>query len=151
MDETARQIEDRIKTSRENLKSNFSELENKVKTATDWRHYFKEHTGSMMAGAFAGGVVLSTLTRKSRRPSVHRYENAPQEAVPTKASSSQHKMRNAFEDVKGALVGVAATKFKSVLSEVVPGFAEHIAKAADSAPEQTETTSAPRPRPLEPS
>lgn len=134
MDETPSQIEDRIRMNRENLKANFAELEDKVKTATDWRHYFREHTGPILAGAFASGMVLSAVMRKSPRMSVERQDNGSRESIPDykKASAVRHQMHSAFDEVKGALLGMATSKVKSVLSEAVPGFAEHAKKAAES-------------------
>ena len=42
------------------------------------------------------------------------------------------------DSIKSALVGAAATKFKGILGEVVPGFKEHLAKAeADRGREST--------------
>ena len=56
MGETTDQIENHIENKREDLKSNLEELETRVKSATDWRHYFSEHTGSIIATAFGVGV-----------------------------------------------------------------------------------------------
>jgi hypothetical protein len=61
------QIERRIAATREDLKSNLQELERRVKTAADWRHQFKQHTGSMIAVAFGGGILLSSLLGKRRQ------------------------------------------------------------------------------------
>lgn len=61
MGQTTDQIENQIENKREDLKSNLHELETRVKTATDWRHYFTEHTGAMIAAAFGGGVLLATM------------------------------------------------------------------------------------------
>jgi hypothetical protein len=42
------------------------------------------------------------------------------------------------DSIKSALVGAAATKFKGILGEMVPGFKEHLAKAeADRGREPT--------------
>lgn len=61
MGETTDQIESRIEDERQDLKSNLRELERRVKSATDWRRYFRDHTGTMIAAAFGGGMLLSTL------------------------------------------------------------------------------------------
>jgi hypothetical protein len=66
MGETTDQIENHIETKREDLQSNLKELENRVKSATDWRQYFRKHTGTMVAAAFGGGVVVSAMLGKRR-------------------------------------------------------------------------------------
>ncbi|MEP7246749.1 MAG: hypothetical protein ABI885_24145 [Gammaproteobacteria bacterium] len=40
---------------------------------------------------------------------------------------AKHEALEKWDEIKSALVGVAATKFKDVLSEAVPGFSEHLA------------------------
>jgi hypothetical protein len=67
MGETADQIESYIETQREDLHSNLKELETKLKSASDWRHYFRKYTGTMVAVAFGGGILVSTIVGKSRR------------------------------------------------------------------------------------
>jgi hypothetical protein len=67
MGQTTDQIESHIENKREDLKSNLQELESRVKSATDWRHYFHNHTGAMVAAAFGGGVLLSALVGKGKR------------------------------------------------------------------------------------
>jgi hypothetical protein len=67
MGETTDQIENHIETKREDLHSNLKELENRMKTATDWRQYFQRHTGTMVAAAFGGGVVVSAMLGKKTR------------------------------------------------------------------------------------
>lgn len=137
MGQTTEQIENQIENKREDLKSNLQELETRVKTATDWRHYFAEHTGTMIAAAFGGGVLLATMLggRGSR-------------ASPSQAGSSEparpwtrgtkHEVLENLDSIKSALVGAATTRFKSILGEVVPGFTEHLAKTeADRGREST--------------
>jgi hypothetical protein len=40
----------------------------------------------------------------------------------------QNKANEAWEDIKGAVIGVAATKVGSALEEILPGFQEHYQK-----------------------
>jgi hypothetical protein len=129
MGETTDQIESRIEDNREDLKSNLQELESRVKSATDWRRYFKEHTGAMIAVAFGGGALLSTMIGGRRR-------DVPSTPAVTSGSSARSwtagpkdKVFENLDTIKSALIGVAATRFKGMLGEVVPGFTEHLAKA----------------------
>lgn len=64
MCETTDQIESHIETKRADLQSNFNELESKVRSAIDWRHYFQNRTGTMLVLAFSGGIVLSSILRR---------------------------------------------------------------------------------------
>jgi hypothetical protein len=127
MGETTDQIESHIETKRENLQSNLRELENKVKSATDWRQQFQNHPGTMVAAAFGGGILVSAMVGRTKR--------APPGAVAASASSnprtpsgSKHEVLETWDTIKTALIGVAATKFKGMLGEVVPGFSEHLAQ-----------------------
>jgi hypothetical protein len=67
MGETTDEIESHIEHKLEDLESNLRELEHKVKSATDWRQQFHNHTGTMVAAAFAGGMVAATILGRTRR------------------------------------------------------------------------------------
>ncbi|MGB8321610.1 MAG: hypothetical protein WCE52_01490, partial [Candidatus Acidiferrum sp.] len=73
MGERADQIEQQINRTRDDLTENFYELEQKVKTTFDWRSQFEERPGTMMAIAFAGGLLLSALL--PARPPRHQRNN----------------------------------------------------------------------------
>jgi hypothetical protein len=141
MGQTTDQIENQIENKREDLKSNLQELETRVKTATDWRHYFAEHTGTMIAAAFGGGVLLATmLGGRSNRASLNQAGGSPgsPESARPWTRGTKHEVLENLDSIKSALVGAATTKFKGILGEVVPGFAEHLAKTeADRGREST--------------
>jgi hypothetical protein len=132
------QIENQIENKREDLKSNLQELETRVKTATDWRHYFAEHTGTMIAAAFGGGVLLAAMVGgRSSRASLNQAGGSAEPARPWR-TGTKHEVLENVDSIKSALVGAAATKFKGILGEVVPGFKEHLAKVeADRGREPT--------------
>ena len=132
------QIENQIENKREDLKSNLQELETRVKTATDWRHYFAEHTGTMIAAAFGGGVLLATMVGgRSNRASLSQPGGSSEPARPFR-TGAKHEVLENVDSIKSALVGAAATRFKGILGEIVPGFKEHLAKAeADRGREPT--------------
>jgi len=68
MDQTTDQIEAHIETTRENLGANLQELEQKVKSVTDWRRQFRENPMRMLGVAFGGGILLAFLLgRRSTR------------------------------------------------------------------------------------
>jgi hypothetical protein len=67
MDQTANQIEAHIEDTREHLGANLQELEQKVKSVTDWRRRFRDNPMPMLGGAFGGGVLLALLGGGRRR------------------------------------------------------------------------------------
>src|SRR3569833_1762970 len=127
MGETTNQIEHHIENKRADLRSNLQELESKVHSATDWRHYFRQYTGTMVAAAFGGGVLLSAMLGKGGRSGVAASAPAPR-SYARAHGSQKHEILETFDTIKTALVGVAAAKFKGMLGEVVPGFSEHVTK-----------------------
>ena len=131
MDETANQIEAHIDRTRERLGSNLRELENRVEAATDWREHFRERPHIFLGAAFIGGMVLaSTLRSKSagRPPS-----GVAMNPAVGGHGSVQAQVRELWNNVQGALVGVATAQIKDYLSELVPGFDDHYRRAEQRA------------------
>jgi hypothetical protein len=126
MGETTKQIETHIEHQREDLGSNLQELEQKVKAVTDWRQQFQNNSMTMIGAAFGGGVLLAAMISGRRRP---RYAVAPS-SEPAALASAPHvgtdrqkqKALDAWDNIKGALIGIAATQFKDFLGEMIPGF-----------------------------
>jgi len=128
MGETTSQIENHIENKREDLHSNLKELEGKVKSATDWRRYYRQYPGTMVAAAFGGGLLISAMVGKGGRTAGSASASALSRAGRHARGGGRHEILDAFDTIKTALVGVAATKFKGMLGEVVPGFADHVAR-----------------------
>ena len=137
MGETSDQIEQHIQETRNDLGDNFSELEVRVKTAIDWRAQFEDRPMMIMALAFGGGVLLSALLPsrgpRRRRPSAAR-RNASREGPDlfqsgTVYNDKSNQTSEAWDAVKGALVGVATSKLSGVIEELLPGFKQEFAKA----------------------
>jgi len=124
MGETVQQIAAQIDSSRERLGSNLEELERRVDAVTDWRSHFRTRPMAVMGAAFAGGALLATTMRG--RPRGRRYappsslEVAPHEGT----AAQKHQALETWDNIKGALIGLAATRFKDYLGELLPGFAE---------------------------
>jgi hypothetical protein len=128
MGETTSQIESYIENKREDLGSNLAELESKVKSITDWREQFRSNPMTMVGVAFGGGVLLaSMLGGKSRhRSSSRQISDTP---APHAGTDRQTNMAlETWDNIKGALIGVAATRFKDFVGEVIPGFHEQFRK-----------------------
>jgi hypothetical protein len=124
MGKTANQIETHIERTRDSLGANIHELEQRVKSVTDWKHHFQNNPMTMLGVAFGGGIVLATMLNGTKR---RRYYAPPQpmSGVPDAAIDRQkHKVLETWDNIKGALIGVAATRFKDFVGEVVPGFNE---------------------------
>jgi hypothetical protein len=128
MGETTNQIEAHIERTRDNLGANIHELEQKVKSATDWKYHFQNNPMTMMGVAFGGGVLLATMIGGKRRRS-----SAPEQASNFPAGSGRrtHLAMEVWDNIKGALIGVAATRFKDFVDEIVPGFKDQFQRKQD--------------------
>jgi hypothetical protein len=162
MGEKPDQIERHIQHQRSELEDNISELEEKVKSAFDWRTQFQERPAIMLGAAFLGGALVSALLPStssirskvsSRRrassdpwtPYTNREtpytnrETAPHlESHSTGAShssgNSASKTSETWENLKNAAIGMATTRLSQFIEELVPGFSEHYNKAASGRP-----------------
>jgi hypothetical protein len=123
MDETAHEIETHIDHTRERLGSNLKELENKVDAATDWRQHFQERPHLFLGAAFVGGAILASALRasSSRRSPDH----AGITSFADGETSTHGQALELWNNVKGALIGVASARIKDYIGELVPGFDEH--------------------------
>jgi hypothetical protein len=120
MGATTNQIERHIEKTRDDLGSNIQELERKVKSATDWKQYFRHNPMTMIGLAFGGGVLIaSAVGSKRRNPS---YSGSPQ----TLSHRHANDVLETWDNIKGALIGVAAARFKDYVGQVVPGFKEQL-------------------------
>ena len=129
MGKTPEQIETHIEHTREDLGSNIQELEQKVKSATDWKQQFEKRPMTMIGAAFGGGVLLATMLGSGRRrrsfhPSADTSSQTPHEGT----DRQKHQALETWDNIKGALIGIAATRFKDFVGEVVPGFKEQFEK-----------------------
>ena len=139
MGETTSQIERHIQETRDDLGENFNELRQKVRTAIDWRAQFEQRPGTSLALAFGGGVLLSALlpTRHSSRTSRSRPANALPDRDATVPSIPSHRSFNrnsneplqTLDALKGALLGIAATKVTAFIEDLLPGFKQEFTKA----------------------
>jgi hypothetical protein len=153
MGERTDQIERHIQRQRNELEDNFSELERKVREAFDWRTQFQEHPGRMLGAALLGGALVgailpgrSNVTKKvssrlnsfTEPPAPRAQYSVPEPAPPApswnaySASSGQAAQKTAevWDNLKGAVIGMAAARLGDAIEELVPGFSEHYRKAA---------------------
>ena len=91
----------------------------------------------MLGVAFGGGIFLATMLG---RPKTHRL-GEQRDLYSAPSVSEEHARNNdpkdkaleTWNNIKGALVGVAATRFKEFIGEVVPGFQEQFNQAEENA------------------
>src|ERR1041385_6464702 len=116
MGERSDQIELEIREKRDELSGNFNELEQKVKTAMDWREQFRQHPGTMLAVAFGGGALLAALLPprnsgaryRSRIASYQSDNSVTRAALPGPPSVPKHSdARENLDALRGAVLGVA--------------------------------------------
>ena len=148
MGEKSDQLERHIHETRNELGDNIHELQekvrnsvDKVKNSVDWRVQFQERPMTLIGIAFAGGLVASALFRRrgtSNHSSYSSIRSSDRWNTETSSDYSgagdrrsrnwQNKAGDAWEDIKGAVIGLAATKAGSVLEELLPGFQHHYQK-----------------------
>jgi hypothetical protein len=144
MGENSEQVERHIEERRNSLSNDISELERKAKEAVDWRAQVEQRPGTMMGIAFGAGILLAAILGGGSRRS-----RAPKAEEPTTALKAYSTDSNAdyqvamaagndyqpsavietFENVKGALLGVAIAKCEEFLEELLPGFSTQYRKA----------------------
>jgi len=149
MGETADQIEREIEQKRNQLNENFTELEQKVKSAVDWRTQFEEHPGTMLAIAFSGGALLSAMLGGPRWPSRRSSRDASRGAseraatgrdYASSASTAVYKSSTAdsprkasharenLEALSSALLSVALSRATNLINSYLPGFEREFAR-----------------------
>jgi hypothetical protein len=158
MGETADQIKQQIDEQREQLGSNLQQLETKVKDTVDWRTQFEQRPMAGVGLAFGAGFLLSVLMPSggdnSSSSSSSRYDTSnyrvqdesyayqPSYAAasyqPQSQSQSQqskpkspemNEITETIENIRGAVMGLAATRLRSFLAEAVPGFQDEYEEA----------------------
>jgi hypothetical protein len=149
MGQTTNQIAAHIEDTCEDLGSNLRELEQKVKSVTDWKQHFQNSPLTMVGVAFGGGIVLASMVGGRRRPRQGRSSSLTTGAEPHAGTDHQKDQAlETWDNIKGALIGVAATRFKDFVAEVIPGFQEQYQRtevnAAGIAPPPTSIGPSPR-------
>ena len=132
MDRATERIEWEIDRERAVLRSNLLELENRVKSAVDWRRYFESNTPLWIGIAFGSGLLLALAASRRAYPperaAYPRMSGSPQ--MSASLEHYEHRRRaisRAWGTIESALIGMAAAKLKDTLAQVLPGFREHLA------------------------
>jgi len=140
MGERPDEIKQQIYETRENLNDNFNELQEKVKSVFDWRIQFDERPMTLLAVAFGGGLLASTLIssdrsrhRRGHRDKQDRGDSAGQRRFieqDTVAHSSRAdgnpRSSDGYDALKGALMTVVATRLGGVVGDILSGYRDEL-------------------------
>jgi hypothetical protein len=135
VDQTVDQIEAHIDRTRARIGSNVRELEEKVDAATDWRAQVRARPYAALGAACLGGLVLA-VALGARVPRWNTTQHARETTGTTRARRGfdpQGQIGDLWDDVATALLGVAATKVRRYIADLVPEFDEHYARASQRA------------------
>jgi len=133
MDQTVREIEAHIDRTRDRLGSNLQELEDKVDAATDWREQFRSRPFAVLGVAcVAGALVGAALQTRPRRPARPALEPPSQgyRASPLRRIDADGQLLDLWDNIRGALLGVAAARVQRYIGEAIPGFDDEYRRAA---------------------
>lgn len=135
MGQATSQIVAHIEDTRDDLGSNLRELEQKVKSVTDWKQHFRTNPMTLLGVAFGGGILLATMVGRRKNRHGERSFSIPGNGSEPHAGTDHQKHRalETWDNIKGALIGVAATRFKDFVGEVVPSFQEHYQRTEEKA------------------
>lgn len=169
MGQTADQIRDEIDNQRMELGGNLQQLERKVKETVDWRAQFEQKPLLGLGMAFGAGVLLSAMLpsgddKSSSTTSSGNHAYAPYASyaggnqsdgqrreshtqpqpsyaasAPKPRSPELNEISQTLDNIKGALLGLGATRLRSFLAEAVPGFHQEYEQARTSRHNSPET------------
>ena len=99
----------------------------------DWKQYFQTHPMAMLGVAAGGGILLATISRgrKNRR---RERSFSSGDAGPEPDAGNVHgkyKPPGTWDNIKGALMAVAAARFKDFVGEVAPGLSRVVLRSED--------------------
>jgi hypothetical protein len=120
----AKRIERHIEQQRSEVRDNMLELKHKVGCTVDWRAQVDERPLTMVGLAFGGGFLLSAfLSARSSRPDFRSMSSDDYRA------SQESSHGGTWEILRGAMIGLAATRLQEIVEELIPGFQEEYRKA----------------------
>ena len=143
MGDRTSELKRRVATERDQLHGSLEELEMKAKSLVDWRAQFHAHPLPMLAAAFGGGLLLSGILADSRGRGNGAIDDdfddddyddeddidedaefGDESYMPSAARRRKPRARRGnrlFDELKGALMGVAATRAVQFLDGMIPG------------------------------
>ena len=131
MGQTTHQIEAHIADTREKLGNNVRELERKVRSVTDWKQHVRTSPMTMLGVAFGGGILVAAMVGRSKTRIGGSSAGGVSEDF-VRSNGQNDKALKTWNNIKGALIGVAATRFKDFVGEIVPGFHEQFVQTEEN-------------------
>ena len=129
IDEQRHQLEGNLEGIEDKFKQTSEQVQEKVHNATDWRYQFNERPMLGLGIAFGGGILLASMmgggSKDSNRQS---YSYQPQYQSHSGTDIGRQHVSSTMDNIKGALLGVAAAQAKSFLSQSVPSFNDEYRK-----------------------
>jgi hypothetical protein len=130
MGESSDQIEEKIQRTREDLRGNLNELEEKVKSVFDWRTQFEKHPLRVLTVALGGGMLLAALLPRGRNgkrrseysdASVRSEERRTAEAEP-RTRKTERNNKGPLDALKGAFMTATASRIGGFLGQLLEGY-----------------------------
>jgi hypothetical protein len=132
MDETIDQIEAHIDQTQQRLGSNVQELERRLDAAIDWREQFRARP--YVALGMPEGWRLRPSCDIARRAPSALGGRPPPETPPRNGSDAWEQAIELWNNIKRALIGVATTRVRDYIGEVIPDFQEHFQSTSSEWP-----------------
>ena len=135
MGERSDEIEEQISRTREDLRDNLNELEDRVRGALDWRRQFEERPLTMLAAALGGGMLLAALLPgggNGRRPRAYAEASTRSKGrreAEARARETEPESDGSLHTWKGAFMTVAATRIGGFLGQLLAGYRAETARA----------------------
>jgi hypothetical protein len=105
------------------LSRNIKDLQQRVGEMTDWRKQYEKRPFAFLGAAFGTGIALALLIPNGNGNGSRRGWSEPaSEGRVVSGSVVTNRVLQAWDDIKGALMGVAVARFTDLLSEAIPGF-----------------------------
>lgn len=129
------QAQEKVQETKDQVQEKVEQVQQKVKDATDWRQQFDQRPMVGLGVAFGGGFLLAGMlggggSKKDSKSQNHSYGyQQPQysyqgygQGGPSGGDVGRQHVSSTFDNMKGALMGVAAAQAKSFFEKSVPGF-----------------------------
>jgi len=130
MDPATDHLEQHLEDERQALRSNLAEVEDRVRSAFDWRRQFRSNTAAFLGLAVGGGLLIGLMTARRRAVPAVRAHPSMADSKPA-TPYGVHKRRElslAWRGIESALIGLAAAKCRDTLANLLPGFREQLAR-----------------------
>ena len=135
MGERSDEIEEQISRTREDLRDNLYELEDRVRGALDWRRQFEERPLTMLAAALGGGMLLAALLpgggngrRRTAYAEASTRSKGRREAE-ARARETEPESDGSLDTLKGTFMTVAASRIGGFLGQLLAGYRAETARA----------------------